>query len=354
MRMPFFKQSHNAWYWHNGKKLVRLGKKKDEAFAEWGRQQTRESDAPTEPVATEMKTSKLIDVYLEWVGREENRSKSTHVSYTRTLAPLKELCGSIPAEQLRAKDLDKVIKERLTTYRSQDGVLKRYSETSRWHFFKAAMAAFNWAKDQGHIASHFLVKLKDRPECGVRQEWITQEQFDQLIAACDEPLLKDLLIALWQTGARPFELLQARAEHIDHKDRCLRFFRAKGDKVKAKRKKRDATRTVQLSEEAYKIVCAYAAKHPEGLLFRNSWGNAWTAGLLGHRLEILRKRTGIQKLTPYVLRHSFCTRLVLKNVNAVIIKDLMGHSDLKMISSVYSHLNQSSETKNGILDNLAG
>jgi integrase len=266
MRKPYFKKSRQAWYAnHPDGRRIKLGATENEAWEAWRKLdlEVKSEESPVEkpsqdtlqsssesaaPEGADMTIATLIDTYLEWIGRdgEENRSKATHISYTRALRPLKELFGETSAGKLLPKDLDEVVRERLTTYKLKSGVVKRYSSTTRWHFYKAAMAAFNWAKNEGHIATHRLVKIKNKQRCKVRQDWIDQEQFDRLIAACEEPLLRDLLTVLWDTGARPFEILQAESKHIDHQSRCLRYFKSKGDKVKAKRDKDDATRTVRL------------------------------------------------------------------------------------------------------------
>lgn len=89
-------------------------------------------------------------------------------------------------------------------------------------------------------------------------------------------------------------------------------------------------------------------------MFRNSLGNQWTAGLLSHRMKMLKKRAGIEKLTLYTLRHSFCTWLILADVNIRKVQELMGHQDRKMIAAVYAHLNKDDDELNGVLDRLAG
>jgi integrase len=364
MRKPHYKKSHRAWYWmSDAKKLIRLGTTEQEAYAKWERLRKAEpKPAAPVPAPSAAKTpggkltvGQLIETYLEWVGRgdEDNRSKATHTSYTRSLRPLRATFPDMLAEEIRPKDLDAIVRDSLTTYKTQDGVSKRYSESTRWHFFKTVIAMYNWAQEKGHIETHSLVRLKDKPACAIRQEWITKEQFNKLIGACDDEGLRDLLIVLWDTGARPFEILQAEARHLDHDSRCLRYARSKGDKVKAKRKKRDATRKILLSGRAYEIVARLAVHYPEGPLFRNSIGNAWEPSLVSHRMKRLQKLTGV-RATPYVLRHSFCTRLVLANVNTRKIQELMGHTDLKMIAEVYAHLDKADGDLTGVLDRLAG
>lgn len=54
------------------------------------------------------------------------------------------------------------------------------------------------------------------------------------------------------------------------------------------------------------------------------FAHAPTLGLLSHRMKVLRKRAGIEKLTLFTLRHSYCTRLILPDVNIRKVQELMG------------------------------
>ena len=46
-------------------------------------------------------------------------------------------------------------------------------------------------------------------------------------------------------------------------------------------------------------------------------------------------------LTPYCLRHTFCTDLEAAGVPINIAKELMGHSDISVTANIYTHKNQS-------------
>jgi integrase len=357
MRKPFYKTSHRAYFWKNDQgKLERLGTNEADAYLTWERLRNGEAPPTKQPSAapstghSSLTVAELMEVYLEWVGR--NLSPATHSSYERALRPLKGKFGRVAATEIAPKHLDEIVREKAKPKaKGESG--RPWSETTCWHFFKATCAMFNWALEYKHIPSHDLSKIKNKPECAVRQDWIDQQQMDQLVGACDDRLLLDLLYVFWDTGARPFEILQSEARHLDRASRCLRFARSNGDKVKARRKKRDATRTVRLSERAFKIVCNLAGMYPAGPLFRNTNGAPWTHGLLSHRMATLKKRTGI-KATLYTFRHSFCTRLILDNVNIRQIQELMGHQDLKMIAAVYAHLGGADDQLNSVLDKLAG
>ena len=46
--------------------------------------------------------------------------------------------------------------------------------------------------------------------------------------------------------------------------------------------------------------------------------------------------------TAYQLRHTWATDAILRGVDLVTIATLMGHSDLKMLSTCYSHVQKRS------------
>jgi PNKP (polynucleotide 5'-kinase/3'-phosphatase) family adenylyltransferase-like protein/integrase-like protein len=47
---------------------------------------------------------------------------------------------------------------------------------------------------------------------------------------------------------------------------------------------------------------------------------------LSKNLERLRARAGIEDLRPYDLRHTFATRLVERNIQTIVISELLGHT----------------------------
>ena len=45
-------------------------------------------------------------------------------------------------------------------------------------------------------------------------------------------------------------------------------------------------------------------------------------------------------LTPYCLRHTFCTDLQKASVPINVAKELMGHSDIQTTANIYTHKDQ--------------
>ena len=110
-------------------------------------------------------------------------------------------------------------------------------------------------------------------------------------------------------------------------------------------------------------------KHPEGPIFRNSKGRPWTPYSVNCRFERLQKSFGRERLKElgvelsqhpdrktrheengklakthgtkyclYAFRHSYATRLLEAEVDALTVSILLGHSDTTMLGKVYQHL----------------
>jgi site-specific recombinase XerD len=62
----------------------------------------------------------------------------------------------------------------------------------------------------------------------------------------------------------------------------------------------------------------------------------WAQADLSRFFILLRKKAGIdKKLTPHLLRHTFCTNLLQHGADITHIKDLAGHQDIQMTARYY-------------------
>lgn len=119
-------------------------------------------------------------------------------------------------------------------------------------------------------------------------------------------------------------------------------------------KSRSSIRKVPMSEQARKAferVIAWRGE-PEpytvdgysGFLFVNECGKPYLAD---HYQTVLRRavqrynRTHedtLPKISPHVLRHTFCTRLASKNMNPKSLQYIMGHADINITLNLYAHV----------------
>jgi site-specific recombinase XerD len=84
-----------------------------------------------------------------------------------------------------------------------------------------------------------------------------------------------------------------------------------------------------------------AARHPEGPLFRNSRGTAWTRNAIRCRFRRLRGKLELGPgVVAYSYRHTFATEGLGAGVDLATMAELLGHVDTTMVSAHYSHLDQ--------------
>ena len=53
-----------------------------------------------------------------------------------------------------------------------------------------------------------------------------------------------------------------------------------------------------------------------------------------------------------MLRHTYCTNLILAGVAPVTVKDLMGHASIRITLDIYTHITEEFKEKVGVLGNL--
>ena len=196
-------------------------------------------------------------------------------------------------------------------------------------FCRSVCRAFNWAVKQGHIEKS-PVKGVEKPAMERREDVISPEEFERILAMFPDQAMRDLLVTAWETGCRPQEVFAVEAAHVNQEGRCW-VFPIKSSKGKKK------TRVVYLSEKALEITRRLMERHPTGKLFRNRDGEPWDKNCVNRRFLRKKKRIG-RKVCLYTFRHSFCTRMLLSGVDVLTVSLLMGHTSTKMITEHYQHL----------------
>ena len=150
------------------------------------------------------------------------------------------------------------------------------------------------------------------------EAYLTEDQLARILRDTEGDL-HEILTFLARTGARPKEARMLEARHLF------------GDKVifpKSESKGERDQRVIHFPDEVVALVQRLRLKRPTGPLFLNG-DKPWTAKALAERCN---------GFTPYQLRHSFATLAILRGVDLQTIAILMGHSNLKMLSKVYQHI----------------
>ena len=114
----------------------------------------------------------------------------------------------------------------------------------------------------------------------------------------------------------------------------------------------NADRNVPIPPELWEIVknthrgdfvALYKGRYINPDTRRRIWHNLWRemnllAGTKTFRNRLLEPYVIPKDLTPYCLRHEFCSDLARKGIDIRIAQKLMGHSEISLTANIYTHV----------------
>ena len=161
---------------------------------------------------------------------------------------------------------------------------------------------------------------------------MTETEVERLrhVAADHIELLRMIDFCL-RTGARRGELVNVRWMDIDF-DSGLVYIRNQPEfTTKSKR-----GRAIPISKKLRQMLDEMRPENanPTDKLFNTGY---WS---FGSRFRDAVQKAGLPlSITPHVLRHTFCSFLVMRGTPMATVRELMGHSDFST-SLIYSHLSK--------------
>jgi integrase len=318
---PWFRNGKGCWYVCVGGRQVNLGKDKAEAFRRFHRLMADAGQAPPAEGGEPLTIAELVERYLEDLGRRATpRTAYVARSY---LKPLLADHGELLAKSLEKKHVEAVVRRH-----------GRWSPTTENHVKSRVVAVFNWAVHQGLIPVNRLKGIhKPRAQCRGAKAVMEPDEHRQLMDAAP-PYLRDVLLALHQTGARPCEVLTVEAKDFD----AAQAVWVLDDHKTAERV--GTPRVIHLTPEVVELCLVLARRHPTGPLFRRSSGKPFPpAYYLARLVRQLRRRLGLRDaITPYSLRHTFATDALAAGVPDAQVAELLGHTGTAILHKHYSHL----------------
>ena len=167
----------------------------------------------------------------------------------------------------------------------------------------------------------------------------------------------DDVVILLNTGMRVSELYGLTFKDVDLKNRRInvnkQLHRIEGKYVVLPPKSKAGNRILAMNDEVRKSFIhkitevrpkvEYAIDGYTGFVFINHLGFPKTRrNLEGSMREVRKKHIELglgelPQITPHVLRHTFCSRMVEKGMNVKTLQLVMGHSDISTTLDVYTH-----------------
>jgi site-specific recombinase XerD len=261
----------------------------------------------------------MIDEYLaalKGIGKSEQTIKTYRSQLQKFMKWLAENGGADDPKQITSID---VVEYR--TYLQEVRGLKPASINTAL----AAIDAFcTWMLDEGFINHRPLAKVRKVEEVQEAPKWLDKSEKYRLIRmALSEKSKRNkaIIFTLLLAGLRVSELVSLRPEHIVISER-------KGTiTVTGKGNKR---RTVPMPKELRECLSDYLVDNAGAQwLFGSQRGEQLTVKGVQHLCSVIGKKAGIAKLTPHMLRHTYCHDLVRQGVAIEIVADLAGHSKIE-------------------------
>ena len=223
--------------------------------------------------------------------------------------------------------------------------------------------AFEMAVDDDMIRKNpFKFKLSDVvPKDAYVRDALTKEQQEkylQFVQDCGGNYYDDIVILLG-TGLRVSELYGLTRADIDFDRRCIHVRRqlcrtAEKPYFVTPPKTKSGIRNVPMTDAVYmalmRVVKARTAPKVEllvdghsGFLFLDKSGMPKVAMHLENYMRGLQARfekaygKPVPRITPHVLRHTFCTNVQQAGLDVKSLQYLMGHSNASVTLDVYTH-----------------
>jgi integrase len=338
---PFYRAQTRSFYVQIDGHQINLGPEESEAYRRWhllmaGVDESvvaamNEADN-TEPES--ITVHKLVKCFLGWVASEGKLAPSTKRWYKKHLESfVSTVSAELAAESVTQADVDRWFRKHG----------EAWGDNYRLQGFRALARMYNWGRKRKHVITN-PIRDMERPSYVPRDCYLTNEQWEKIIGGTKNQALHDILTFIKHTGCRPFEARWAEARHFD--GRCIVFDR---DQSKGKKTRR----VLILDDVALAIVKRRIEEQGDGLIFRKLRGAAWTTENLNQCCQRLKKKVGIE-FSPYVLRHTAASNLLVQSRDAVTTAAILGHTDVNMLSRVYGHLDKHPEHLKRLLDETNG
>jgi integrase len=332
MRKPFYRKSRKCWFVvGDDGKHVRLDKDEDKAFDIWRGMLDRKSS-----ITSSVSFRRLAD---EWV--ETNYEDSANFqAIMRRIALFVDHLGLKQAMSVTKRDVIEWLNKPKRGRRKRDNAKGEpqfgkdivWGAKSKADALSAITKVYSWAIQRGHLAFNPIAGIKlEAPE--PRVAIVTKADHVKIMAAVD-PAFRCYIIAS-TCGVRPKQIREVTAANVlpDFTAWVFRRHKTSG--------KTGKPLVVYLPPCLQTLTRVLVARHPSGPLFRNMDGNPWKKDTVVQKVDRLRAKLDLPKdFTVYAYRHTFATNALLNEVPLQTVSELLGHSDTRMVSKVYGHLDQ--------------
>lgn len=226
---------------------------------------------------------------------------------------------------------------------------KNYSESYMRMLQNQVTGLFTHAQKIYNLANNPCKKVKKIGKADVRRlEFWTIDEYKRFLETFEKGTRGYIMFELlFWTGCREGEMLSLTKNDIDMKKRKIHItktiYRIKGKNIISTPKTEESIRTIDIPKFLVEEIQSYydtLYEYPDDeLLFPVS------ARAVEKMMERHIEMTGVKKIATHCLRHSSCAYLIEKGIPPMVIKERLGHKDIKITLNTYGHLYPSEQKK---------
>jgi integrase len=298
----------------------------------------------------------LIAYWLVEVVAKE-KSQGTYDNYlsvaTNHIVPT---LGKRPYRRLTSKNVRDLVYGKIYGKAKRLGG-REVSDRTRQLIYTVISSALTWAVGEGWL-NHNVARVVQTPSAHSDDvEPLDDDELAAFLSVAGAHRLWALWVIYLSLGLRRCEALGLAWEDIDFKNRVvhvryqLKRVRGKGlQRVRLKSKK--SRRVLPLPEIAARALSTWGRVQGSeerlagarwggntlGLVFTTRYGRPIEPSTINRTLLVLAKRCGLRDLHPHALRHSCATFLKAMGVDVMVIRDILGHSQLSVTADIYTHI----------------
>lgn len=222
-----------------------------------------------------------------------------------------------------------------------------------WHAIQAVQRLFSWAHNDMELIDRNPFRGIKRPHLGGRKRVLSRQDVLRMLRGSDRRF-RAYLVSLYESMARPQEMIAVRWEHIrwegDHSgildalQHGQAYFELWEYKSRRQRLDPDVPRVIIINARFARMLCRMARKRSilEGPIFVNGFDLPWTSNAVRLRVRRLCKRLGInpdgrgEPVVAYTFRHTAATDATVRGIHDRILAEIMGHTSTRTTAR-YQH-----------------
>jgi len=285
---------------------------------------------PTKEKQTQLSPASIItlssfkDEYLKYA---KLRFSKSYVE--RSIEPafkfLIDFAGDVPLIQLDLKTLDNFIINKYNSTKSGAAL-----------YYRTLKAAFSKAVNWNYLSDNPLKKIKAPKVPKSNPIFINEEELNLIISKTTNQSLKNIFTVAFYTGMRLAEILNMKSSWIDTHQNIITLKNSVDFTTKSKKE-----RIIPIHPRIASIVIR-PNSNGDDFIFNRKSDIKFNEDYVSKQFKKALRATKLNDdIHFHTLRHSFASNLVQRGVNLYVVKELLGHEDIKT-TQIYSHLTQSS------------